>query len=799
YRDYVIRAFNDDKPYDEFVFEQLAGDSVGAHAATGFLVAGAKDNVGSPDINLQLMQREDELADIVGTTSTAFLGLTMACARCHNHKFDPLLQKDYYSMVAVFGGVSHGDRNVPGPNQATVLAEADKLQQQITALERTLEEIEPLAHAGRTILLDDAQVVNADGAQAGLIHLQTPAGKGDVTKGTAQGQADYLGAAGMLPHLGGTQYTWWRNTPGEPVAAYRPGTAGNFHVWLSWGAGHDTHATNAEYLLDLDGDLATSDDQSVIAQVNQQRFFDQSQPTQAPNAPLWSGFYSAGVHELRESSLILLRCGDTGTAVTADAIVLQEAAANRGDAPQPTLRSPVNARVNHERFSPILAKFVRFTINTTNSAEPCIDELEVWATGDDGSPRNVARLADTVVSSSGDYVGNPIHKLEHINDGKYGNSFSWISNESGRGWVQLELAEPAMVDKIVWGRDREAQFADRLATDYAIEVAIEPGQWQRVAGSADRVGPDYRSPQAVGFRLSQAKGELNADIVADLAELDTLRDNLRDLRISANVLMYSGNFSQPPLTHRLYRGDPMAKREVVSPDIPTVTGTLELDPDSPEQQRRIELANWITSKENPLTARVMVNRIWHFHFGTGLVDTPSDFGGNGTSPTHPELLDWLAAEFTDSDWSIKHIHRLILLSSTYQQSSEPNVAASKVDAACRLLWRFPPRRLEAEAIRDGILAVSGQLDKRMYGPGFMFYEPNSNYARNWVAKDDFGPAEFRRMIYGMKIRMEQDAVFGAFDCPDGGQVTPKRSRSTTALQALNLLNSPFLLQQAEYL
>lgn len=243
----------------------------------------------------------------------------------------------------------------------------------------------------------------------------------------------------------------------------------------------------------------------------------------------------------------------------------------------------------------------------------------------------------------------------------------------------------------------------------------------------------------------------------------------------------------------------MAKREVVSPDIPTVTGTLELDPDSPEQQRRIELANWITSKENPLTARVMVNRIWHFHFGTGLVDTPSDFGGNGTTPTHPELLDWLAAEFTDSDWSIKHIHRLILLSSTYQQSSEPNAAAGKVDAACRLLWRFPPRRLEAEAIRDGILAVSGQLDKQMFGPGFMFYEPNSNYARNWVAKDDFGPAEFRRMIYGMKIRMEQDAVFGAFDCPDGGQVTPKRSRSTTALQALNLLNSPFLLQQAEYL
>jgi hypothetical protein len=140
---------------------------------------------------------------------------------------------------------------------------------------------------------------------------------------------------------------------------------------------------------------------------------------------------------------------------------------------------------------------------------------------------------------------------------------------------------------------------------------------------------------------------------------------------------------------------------------------------------------------------------------------------------------------------------LILLSSTYRQASAPRDAALAKDKDAALLWRYPPRRMEAEAIRDNILLVSGALDQRMYGPGFMMFIPNANYSRNWVAKDEFGPAEFRRMIYAIDLRMKHDAVFGAFDCPDGGQIAPQRSRSTTPIQALNLLNSQFIAQQAE--
>ena len=218
------------------------------------------------------------------------------------------------------------------------------------------------------------------------------------------------------------------------------------------------------------------------------------------------------------------------------------------------------------------------------------------------------------------------------------------------------------------------------------------------------------------------------------------------------------------------------------------------------------LAAWITDPANPLTSRVIANRIWHYHFGTGIVDTPSDLGVNGSKPSHPELLDWLASELTANQGSLKHLHRLILLSQTYRQSSTATPAASKAyakglatDAQTRLLWRFPPRRLEAEVLRDSILCVTGKLNFRMGGPGFDLFEANDNYVKVYNSKTVFGEDDFRRMIYLNKPRVQLDNVFGAFDCPDAGQIAPRRNVSTTPLQALSLLNSEFALQQAGFL
>ena len=241
----------------------------------------------------------------------------------------------------------------------------------------------------------------------------------------------------------------------------------------------------------------------------------------------------------------------------------------------------------------------------------------------------------------------------------------------------------------------------------------------------------------------------------------------------------------------------MARREEVGPDAMPVISSLGLERNAPEGERREALANWIVSEKNPLAARVAVNRFWQFVFGTGVVDTPSDFGANGTRPTHPGLIDWMAAEFVTKGWSVKEMMRLLLNSEAFQQASLPNGKSGQIDADSRLLWRFPPRRLEAEAIRDSILVAAGTLDRSMGGLGFYLLEVQRENVVHYEAKEETGPAEWRRMVYMFKIRQEQDLIFGAFDCPDGNQVIPKRSRSTTPLQALNLLNSRFTMQQAD--
>ena len=200
---------------------------------------------------------------------------------------------------------------------------------------------------------------------------------------------------------------------------------------------------------------------------------------------------------------------------------------------------------------------------------------------------------------------------------------------------------------------------------------------------------------------------------------------------------------------------------------------------------RLELARAITSPENPLTARVMVNRIWHEHFGVGLVATPSDFGARGEAPSHPELLDFLARRFIDGGWSVKAMHRLILLSNTYQQKSDRREDGFAADPTNRLLWRQNRRRLDFEAMRDGVLAVAGRLDPTMGGRPVELFNPKS--------------PSTRRTVYGMVNRYELDATYRTFDFPSPDISAPMRPTTTVPQQALFLLNSPFLLDQARAL
>ena len=609
FRDWVVDALNHDLPYDQFVRGQLAGDALGSSTGTGFLVAGPYDLVKSQDINLTLMQRQNELDGMINTTGTTFLGLTLGCARCHDHKFDPVTQRDYYSLQAIFAGVNHAERMIDQKRNPALAMEQAALESRVDSAKKELTLLE------------------------------------------------------------------------------------------------------------------------------------------------------AGI---------------------------------------PRFKPPVNARGNEEVFEPVPARFIRFNIARANRAEPCVDELEIFAEG-----KNVALAsAGARATASGVYLdgGNPIHQLALVNDGRYGNSRSWIANSSTNAWVQIELAKPATIGRIKWARDREGRYNDRLAVEYTFEVATEPGQWRTVASSADRPPTGDGTQTKLEYLLAHLKGE-EATKVRQLAKrLAGDEQRLGEIHAAMRRTVYAGTFRQPEVTHVLHRGDPLAKRDEVGPDgIGALGGALGLAPNAPEQQRRLKLAQWITTPDNPLTARVIVNRLWKHHFGTGLAATLNDLGVNGVLPTHPELLDWLAAELVSSGWSLKRIHRLILTSRAWRQSSQPRKEALAVDGGSRFLWRFPPRRLEAEVIRDNILLATGTLDSRMGGPGFSGFRVEAENVRHYHPKESYGPADWRRMLYMTKVRQEREPTFGVFDCPDFNQTVPSRSRSTTPLQSLSLLNSPFVLQQADLL
>ena len=789
YRDYVISAFNNDLPYNRFVQEQLAGDAFGADAATGFIVGGSTDIVKSPDPILTAQQRADELNDMVTTTGTAFLGLTVNCARCHNHKFDPVTNEDYYGLVACFSGVKHGERPIKTAESPERQKKAEALRTQLAQMDARIREFEPVAGAARTLVIPPNDAEHA--------HQLVPANNKRTTYeiGSARGEAGFTGDSNQLPTVGDGYFVWLKKKAKDEVFAWQPKTAGRFRVWVSWGSGYSSHDKNARYVLDADGDLKTKDDQVEIGRADHRKFADGTGTM--PNRKLWSGFKDLGVHEFTTTTqMILSEGGDTGFP-TADIVVLQEDSGPAKPA-QPRLRMPVERGANTDRFGAVEAKYVRFNIDATTQMEPCIDELEVFTVG--STPRNVALASlGAKATSSSDFPNNPNHKLEHINDGKYGNERSWISNERGKGWVAIEFPRTELIDRVVWSRDREnvPRYNDRTATAYRIEVSRDGKAWQTVATAQDRLpfghkisGPIFSKE---GIPAKEA-GRLT-DVIAQRKQMsDTLAS------LTKTPMVYGGRFTEPDETHRLFRGDVSAPRELIAPAVLSKIGPrLRMTGKTSDQERRVSLAKWITDAQNPLAARVMVNRLWHYHFGTGIVDTPSDFGVNGGKPSHPELLDWLADELITHGWSLKHIQRLILNSHAFRQSSDvANAKAQAIDSSDRLLWRFPAHRLEAEPLRDAILSVSGKLDLKMGGPGFELFEPNDNYVKVYTNKTEFGPPEFRRMVYQSKPRVELDNIFGTFDCPDAGQVAPKRTVSTTPLQALSLLNSTFAIQQAGF-
>jgi hypothetical protein len=678
YRDWVVDALNRDMPYDEFARLQLAGDvlkpgDAGALAATGFLVAGSYDSVGQTQQSAAMRKvvRQDELEDIVGTVGQTFLGLTVQCARCHDHKFDPVRQMEYYRMAAALNGVRQGERELPLP-----AAELAELNQALKKLQRELANIEEPAQ----------KRIQAERGKT-PIATSRPIASWDLVRGLN----DQAGASNLSLRGGAKLSPTGLKVDGR--AAYA----------VSLPLGKDLKAKTLEAWVSID--------------------------------------------RLQQSGGGVISIQTRGGGVF-DAIVFGETEPGR------------------------------------------------WQAGSDGFQRTRTFQAPRETAGPNQFIHVAVvygldGSITAYRDGKpYGKSYQSngpVHFRKGDAEFLIGMRHaPAGGNRMLAGTVRMAQVHDRaLSAD-------------EVAASA-RLGGDFVSTEVLLAHLSpEAAGhwhELRK-------EIDQLQQRLQPSSRQTHAV--APREAEP--MYVLTNGDPGKPLAVAAPGgvaaVAGATAEFGLAAGSKEADARIRLANWITDSRNALFARVMVNRIWHYHFGAGLVETPNDFGFNGGRPSHSELLDWLANELVRRQWSMKSLHRLIVTSAAYRQSSQSRPECVQMDADNRLLWRMSPRRLEAETFRDAVLSITGELNERVGGPGFQEFnlkQAVGTVTNNYAAADQTGNEFNRRTLYRAWARGGRNKLLDTLDCPDPSTTAPRRAVTTTPLQALALMNNIFVLRQAKVL
>jgi hypothetical protein len=767
YRDWVVDAFNRGLPYDRFVIDQIAGDRMPAGrpgevnaeglVATGLLTIG-EWGTGDADKEKMMTDIVDDQVDVVGR---AFLGLTIACARCHDHKFDPIPTADYYGLAGIFfsthilpepGAKTAGSPLLRTPlvPRATIDA-AERYKVRVAELERKIKaEGEAATSAlARSLLPETSRYLLAawdfsrrPADQVGLspdeyaaAHGLHPAalrrwlgylGLGDDGRPLAEPASDVHGAAGVFGwHGGPADPSATINTtdkevtllsfrlPPRSVSVHPGPTRPVVVAWRSPIAG----------TVRVAGRLADSDPNGGdgVAWAIEHRRGSVALPLAAGDVP------NGGAQRFDQG-----RGADRLGAVEVRAVEV--------------LRLVVAPKASH-------------TCDTT--------AVELTITAADGAAS---------WDLAGDLVADPLRGNPHAD--RLGHADVW--QFSGLDATRPE--RPADSPLAAW--DRAAMSGDRAAIEDAA------GAIQRaVDGPDSKLRDELTAPRGpFGFDGRADVADLPPEVRASLAKL---RDELADLRRNPPppipLALAAQEGGVPKSAHegihdaRIHvRGSYLRLGPVVPRHFPRVLAGDDPPPIA-EGSGRLELARWIARADHPLTARVMANRIWQYHFGEGLVRTPSNFGKLGERPTHPELLDHLARTFIEGGWSIKAMHRAIMLSSAYQQSSRPAPETLRADPENRLFDRMNRRRLEAEALRDALLAVAGRLDDATGGPAY---------------RDLATP---RRTLYLMTIRSDRSSYGPLFDSADATAIVDRRTVSTVAPQALFLLNNPFALDQAKAL
>lgn len=816
YRDWVVSAFNRDLPYDKFVQQQVAGDllqpadatriDAEALVATGMLAI-ADFVPGDVDKQQMIADYVNDQIDVVGR---AFLGLTIACARCHDHKFDPITTEDYYSLAGIF----FSTRLIPGPVKGNTplvrvpllspseiaTLEAGQARDKVRLAELSREVSVLGEREYRTYLQRRVEADSQRYLLAAWEYVHPPSGQ-ERPDATEFAKAQGLDAAvltrwatyfdEMQPHAALSAL----RTTADKTAAEKQihELARELSAFASERQAMESRDGAAKSLADSAVLVFRADDRRlVVNEAHQVTFWpnrghvvENAKPVTDVTAPVITTVQTAG-HErtvLRFSGKELLQVPGTVPSVGSLIVVFR---------PDPA-GVPGQRLVGWED-----ASAGQHGVGVMTDAAGAVHAI-VRRNGANGDV--VAPAATPKPSNPGFQVlcitWGPDGVTVRRNGQAVGGNKGIDSVSSDPGITALRIGGPGSGSSPQFQGDLAELRVYGLPLDEQARLRVETELMNRWIAAPDKpetinpVGELYEelvSAQSP-FRLEGV--ERDKALPKDFRQrLAALRDELETLQkkpppdVPRAVVVQEGG---PPGTphegfhdaHVYLRGSHLKIGKSVPRGVPKVIAG-DNPPVIREGSGRRELAHWLARSENPLTARVMVNRIWQHHFGVGLVATSANFGVMGEEPSHPELLDYLAERFVSSGWSVKAMHRLIMLSSTYQQSSGPSTAGLEADPENRLLWRVNRRRLEAEAIRDSLLAVTGRLDATSGGPGF---------------QDANSP---RRSLYLMAVRTgAKTADFGSlFDAPDCSGIVERRTESIVAPQALFLLNNPLMTELA---
>ncbi len=685
YRDWVIRALNSDMPYDQFIRMQIAGDllqpdAIEGASATGFLVAGPYPG----QITAKTVERirYDQLDDMMMTIGGSMLGLTLGCARCHEHKYDPIPHQDYYALAASLARTVHGPRSL----------EVDPVANQ-RALEKHQSDHEPLVATLKSFALNEL-----------------PKRFEFWRKAELKKQPESSRWQSLEPIAIEAERSYLKELPGGIIA---------HDGMLTPGSNAKQRGQRRKVREEEQYRLTFHSHQKNIQSLKIDAFSDKSLPQRGP------GLNGDGSFQLAELT-VTARPLDPQSKEEPIVVKLKPVFAAFEDKDQP-LANAVDGK-------PATAWVVKTTAKKDNAA---IFEFESPMAGFPNGTEFIVEL-----------------KFRDLGIGRLRVSLSVEPNPAT--WAGD--VSPQHVSEI---RAIVAANKDRLPDALSESLALSTARW---------FTPFDNDTAKVFLAVRDHTVATPRPILSEVYTTIAGGEDVFYLR--RGEIENKQDKAEPGFLQVLWRG------KGANNAFQVVSAQAE-----PPVDPRIKLANCLTDMEfgaGPLLARVIVNRAWQHHFGKGIVGTPNDFGLQGEKPTHPKLLEFLASELVRGGWKLKPVHRLLMLSKTYQQSHQIDPENLKLDPTNRYLWYFLPRRLEAETIRDSLLAVGGNLDATMFGPSVL-------------------DSSQRRSVYLRVKRSELLPVMTMFDAPEPTQSIGERSITTVPTQALAMMNSTFVRQQAEKL